>query len=774
MSPPRRSSKRAADQNPVTSYFLPSNATSSSPVSKKQKMIENTISSAEIVPTLNQTLPIPSSSTLYPLSAHNGTTEPFEVRFARVKSIAALPNAEKPLPVGEPPVWSKYRNTMCETLDYFRAYQSGTSSKGELYRGSLIAGTTYPGDWQDANRIISRHGGCSGKQDGKSGLIKSQKWDLQSTAFQRLIDDQIPIPFIVGSDYEGSICQLPSDKPFSVMGHFLPQYMWMARQGKHNIIRYSLRRLPDQPAWWNGQGLPTLDDVLPPPQELECATCCKSYLQVYTAWMCLNEKCAEFCKVSGTQLDCAVLEYNPHFLCMELPTPIPQPTEPLVPHQFVPSTGENYAFNLAVRATKGNVCPTCRQCVGRSRLVGKAWECDNPDCNYSITVPQGVLTGPNVTAEQRPLLYNGQARCNDVVCQDLNSPITIRKFFDGAYTYKRYDIPGTDSFVVHIAPNRSGLEGPARPHDLFESLQKEDVGMKRRFVGPHRGHTAKFTAQFSTNVGLPYNYVAAEQNINESTTSFAESPQVLHDAFAGCNNWGKVAVGDGYLNCNEMLALGYLEKNKIGYHSDGEETLGPTIITLSLGHVAQMKLRMKEKYWQGYSDKNVYADKKKPVPNCCNYEERLKAWETIASIQADPSKLQAKKIEEIQAIQAATVASSKKAKKSLTLFLDMELNHGDVVIMHGEPLQEFFEHGVEPKGNMRFALTTRHILPHKVQNVLPDGFDASIPTVQFTHPLASSPGQGFADGVNYPKWLHPDATSQTDNSDPPPTEQSIV
>lgn len=46
--------------------------------------------------------------------------------------------------------------------------------------------------------------------------------------------------------------------------------------------------------------------------------------------------------------------------------------------------------------------------------------------------------------------------------------------------------------------------------------------------------------------------------------------------------------------------------------------------------------------------------------------------------------------------------------------LALRLGHGDVVLMHGEDVQRYFEHAVEHEGKLRFALTCRWVDPESL------------------------------------------------------------
>jgi len=45
---------------------------------------------------------------------------------------------EKPDPVGEPPVWARNRQQLCETLPYYRAYQSGAYHADKVVKGLML------------------------------------------------------------------------------------------------------------------------------------------------------------------------------------------------------------------------------------------------------------------------------------------------------------------------------------------------------------------------------------------------------------------------------------------------------------------------------------------------------------------------------------------------------------------------------------------------------------------------------------------------------------
>ena len=85
------------------------------------------------------------------------------------------------------------------------------------------------------------------------------------------------------------------------------------------------------------------------------------------------------------------------------------------------------------------------------------------------------------------------------------------------------------------------------------------------------------------------------------------------------------------MDFNEELIFAYLEGQKIEYHDDGEEGLGPCIATLSLGGRAKMHMRMKTKHHVGCSKSGILVEEE-PVPGGIAYKERWKAWDEVEKL----------------------------------------------------------------------------------------------------------------------------------------------
>ncbi|GKT69493.1 oxoglutarate iron-dependent oxygenase protein [Colletotrichum tofieldiae] len=76
---------------------------------------------------------------------------------------------------------------------------------------------------------------------------------------------------------------------------------------------------------------------------------------------------------------------------------------------------------------------------------------------------------------------------------------------------------------------------------------------------------------------------------NDAMNAYSQMPD--YSEMARCDT-----LTEDFVDFNELLSIGYMEEDKISYHDDGEDTLGPTVATLSLGSPALMSFKRKKAY----------------------------------------------------------------------------------------------------------------------------------------------------------------------------------
>jgi len=115
-----------------------------------------------------------------------------------------------------------------------------------------------------------------------------------------------------------------------------------------------------------------------------------------------------------------------------------------------------------------------------------------------------------------------------------------------------------------------------------------------------------------------------------------------------------------HIDFNEVLSAAYMEKQKMAFHSDSERGLGPVVASLSLGSLAEMHFRLNSKY----------------------------------TVPEGPRKVA----------------------------MSLLLRHGDVLVMEGAGVQEYYEHAVVPK-SFRIVATARSISPENYTPYSNDGLE---------------------------------------------------
>ncbi|TKA69811.1 hypothetical protein B0A49_05860 [Cryomyces minteri] len=330
-----------------------------------------------------------------------------------------------------------------------------------------------------------------------------------------------------------------------------------------------------------------------------------------------------------------------------------------------------------------------------SRRDFKGWTCETAGCDFTHTLPHALIA-PNELYDAFNPLSKGYATSRDRV---ISSGIVVQSQFSHNYRINRYELPGIHGFVTHFIANRTVQQEAGGPDEMWTEMQTADTGLRRG--SKPKGDEEYLGRQFMVNYGMPYKFITAA-----TFRSFDDACNTIKAARSRLN-WAQRYVNPGVCkDFNEVLAIGYFEEQSINYHDDGEDGLGPTIATLSLGYPAWMSIRLKHNHYLGVTTGENPVDEP-PMPGCIEYQERRKAYDEMQTIE-DKKERRSK----LEALSAKLGLKSKPVgRQHAPDALKLHLGHGDIVIMHGEDIQKFYEHAVSPVGKLRFALTARHITP---------------------------------------------------------------
>ncbi|CAN9453496.1 unnamed protein product [Alternaria alternata] len=581
----------------------------------------------------------------------------------------------KPEPHGQPEVWADGRQELCETLHYYRAYQSACYSTGGFARGFMFDKVAHNRDYMDSNVVLSRAGGGLMK-DIDSGEMKSkrdQSEDSAALGLRNCMINRNPVVIITGVDNPN----IPSKPPhqYCVLDYFKPTHVWAEKSGDSKIVRYRFEKLnTKKESWWRAKDAQEVIELgsLPSPVEKEPKE--------------------------------ASLIYDPRFLKQKTPWHNDDHDYPLASNAAELSRHAVPGENTSVAFWSGMVCPDCGRCT--SRLNWTNWECSNTACRYTRAPPHTLIPALSLRDPLWPITSSY------TLSRDTMSPrLELKVSFEHGYRINRYEIPGVNGFIAHMVANKTVLEEDGGPDAMFEELQQTDIGLQRRSMPNGQLKGPNYCRHFAVNYGMPYKFIAATASrpfdgatrpITSTRSRLNWAAKLLLAEENGksmdevCQEWQEKEF-------NEVLALGYFEEQKINYHDDGEFGLGPTIATLSLGAPGTMRIRMKARHYHGVSSVAGLYDDAAPIPGCQQYEARLALQPALDVLRRSDTK--------------AWNARRKQIPKQLGLthrgtardVLTMQLGHGDIVVMHGADVQKYYEHAVEHAGKLRFALTCRYI-----------------------------------------------------------------
>jgi hypothetical protein len=470
---------------------------------------------------------------------------------------ALTETTHKPETEGHPLVWADSRQELCEALPYFRQLYGGSQAKGGVASGFMFDSHSHPRDYMDSTVIISRAGGGLEHDDetGEMIVAKDQKKGMKVKSVLNNIAQKNAVIITSGSGNTTGNSTIP--RTYSVLSHWKPTHVWSEKTNGKRIIRYRFEKLrPDEPSWWKGKGVtePVRLGDLSPPVTFKCPKCQDEHPQVYlNGYICLNAECSAFWKLSDEAEPVeSQLRYDPRFLKQYTPWPHSDGMYPLKPESWALSEkGSWFGKDFSWEATRAIVCPSCGRCG--SRVDWSFWKCKNPDCQKMIKLPHNIIPA-EATRDWFQPLGHGYMPSFDLH----HNSISLQIQFAHNYRVNIYTIPGIDGFVAHMIANKTVVEESGGPDDMFVELQTADANLKRRDMksGQTKGTTC--CNHFYSNFGMPYKFVASVDS-----SSFEAAPKAIQSARSRLNWARRFLVGEDSDEFNEVLAIGYMEKNSI-------------------------------------------------------------------------------------------------------------------------------------------------------------------------------------------------------------------
>ncbi|KAI3326975.1 hypothetical protein HD806DRAFT_550664 [Xylariaceae sp. AK1471] len=601
-----------------------------------------------------------------------------------------------PFPVGLPPVSSNIRGALCDTLPYWKVHQGGIHSNNKAATGMLLNGHTTPRDVIQSQVVVTTVGGGFVLIEGS--LIRTQDHHESCRNYVVLkgaMDQAAPVAIIAGKQavkggkaskkvyFVNSLFPVPLDRRYNVLAWFYVTDIWSEYQPtqkdgtryKHYMVRLEKIDLAS-PSWW---ALP--DNAVNEThavgefhcREIVCQSCNTLSQEIFKeGWCCLEKTCAEFFRFPNPTVEFDSLQYHENFLNKRKEWAGRRPLPPLVP--ALPTIREN-EFGSEEKFKGGIVCPTCK--IACRRVHWSGWMCEN-GCGFTWLMAPKDVPIQHIQVETQRHIGN-RDKYFQVDHRIVRVPHNVQGF--EATTFYLPNVPSNldqAEFVGSVTvfrPMEATLQRQGGLNDLFGEIQKETregaIKLRRHPARCKGSHQEELTSHFSMNMGADYKFGVAV----ETSSGFDSAPDPVMKALSRLTWGGSTAVEltahdirengrsvdhesmpSDFIDFNEQLMLGYFEKSQISFHDDGERELGPTVATLSLGSPSTMRFRAKSK---------------SGIHN--------------------------------------TVGAGR-------IMLSLYLEHGDMVIMHGTKIHQYYEHTVLAGGIRRYALTCRYIRPEMIED----------------------------------------------------------
>ncbi|KAF9529247.1 hypothetical protein CPB83DRAFT_273364 [Crepidotus variabilis] len=593
-----------------------------------------------------------------------------------------------------PPIWAESRQEICEGFDWFRSYQGGVYHVDNAVKGYMLGGFAARRDvFEHGGRFIISHGGGKAEsvicRDGLYTSAQASDQLAEDKSVRALLENYWtgrPLVLVIDDKYVLFPYDLTADGvTYAVLGFYTIAYAWAEYQLANNetgrVIRYKFAF-----QWCEGQGDP---------------------------WW----------------LDKSVEGYNSE--AGSLPQPV-QASAAEKSVETVISTGlplkiseaELYSTNFSPLDGFFNSPQICNVCHIPSPHVYSSWFCLEPDCivfwrdpiNQELVEDPGeykpgflelipprsqledlvLLPEPVVVAKNEPLTGYAFTRgvhcpkCGRLSCRfqwkklsclkcSWEQHVEIPKRSAENLRAGRLPVPfekfylNSSSAIIHGPLTSFGFGNGGRVPAIKLAIRRQtkflsDIKNRLTLVnsGSADGHSeltnvcpqalvaVRNVATDLIVVGrgtLLTNYFS--HNAGEpyqyvggdaNTVPFEEAPAVS-DARSLIQKRIREAL---QLNAsfNEVLSCAYMERQRMAFHSDAEVGLGPLVAGLSLGSPALMHFRLHRKYDPEYEQRGIQ--------------------------------------------------------------MTVVLRHGDILVMDGAGVQDFYEHTVVPN-NFRIAATARQI-----------------------------------------------------------------
>jgi alkylated DNA repair dioxygenase AlkB len=250
-------------------------------------------------------------------------------------------------------------------------------------------------------------------------------------------------------------------------------------------------------------------------------------------------------------------------------------------------TGFQPLGNRVQHLTNGLVCTNCHKCL--PKIYWNKWVCSGCTATYEANPGKvdlaWIVNRPTVSYPGHPPL-NPQCPPENLHTLAMARPL---------YKVDRFALHGGATIVLispTMAMNSFGADNIWV--NLLDDANAGRIDLQRTLMKPDREELGIRTNYFHATFGEKYDFS------ERPPLAAVEAPQPVISAI---NNvlipLFKDEVGPDSEKPNSVQVLGYIGPTTLPWHTDGDEEVGPTTVTLSVGGDAEMRIRLQKKYYDG-------------------------------------------------------------------------------------------------------------------------------------------------------------------------------
>lgn len=373
--------------------------------------------------------------------------------------------------------------------------------------------------------------------DGTRHLTSDQD-NATVRALRNNLKYDIPLILIIG---QGCIATFTIPHRYCVLGWFRISHMWQ----EGDLHRWTKIRFESlESGWWQ-----TIERFPAQIESRQCPACDMLSPIIYTVDICFNPACIYFFRGGGE------IQINQNAANAVSMTNIPFSIIPPILGPQNTSIGISHSFRRGWRCLCGRL--NCRMLLDRR-------ECAS--CG-------------NVVYEERPIYTADQLR-NVYAPHYTGLPL----FFNRSQIEPKMSIRG-QLRILHYQLDEGSIYHmkSLAVDDLFVQYQRQSIDFRRRSMKTQL--SSILCNSFTHNAGAHYKF-----HVQTSTQPLLECPPAIQDALKVIMQATNLVIEATF---NELLSIVYLEGQKMAWHDDGEQGVGPIIASLSMGSTAYMSFRRK-------------------------------------------------------------------------------------------------------------------------------------------------------------------------------------